>query len=330
MTAYSVSLESECGRWLKKGRSDFGPGLWSRRSRSGSGWGRRCSLTSWNRCLRRGDTRSRSCAFRRRSRRRTPRTTWFTPSISPPWAGPKRPGVIVLHILGADFPLSRYMAARLADRGVAALFVKLPYYGERRPAGPRGGVPSDFCPADIERSVTRCARPFVTCGGLPAGWRLVRISTPSGSGSLESAWEASSPSLVAAVDPGDPRRGLPAGRRRPVVDPLGDARGGARIASNGSNPAARDRPEGLTDPFDPLTYADGLVGKRLLMIAGKVDEVVPPSSTLLLWEAAGRPTIHWCDCGHYSAVGYLLPGIRQTVDFFAPSARSRGRNPKKR
>ena len=53
------------------------------------------------------------------------------------------------------------------------------------------------------------------------------------------------------------------------------------------------------------------------MIAGKVDEVVPPASTLLLWEAAGRPTIHWCDCGHYSAVGYLLPGIRKTVDFFA-------------
>ena len=54
-----------------------------------------------------------------------------------------------------------------------------------------------------------------------------------------------------------------------------------------------------------------------MMIAGKVDEVVPPASTLLLWEAAGRPAIHWCDCGHYSAVGYLLPGIRQTVEFFA-------------
>jgi dipeptidyl aminopeptidase/acylaminoacyl peptidase len=73
----------------------------------------------------------------------------------------------------------------------------------------------------------------------------------------------------------------------------------------------------LTDPFDPLTYADRLTGKRLLLIAGTVDEVVPPSSTLLLWEAAGRPTIHWYDCGHYSAVGYLLPGIRRTVDFFA-------------
>ena len=52
--------------------------------------------------------------------------------FAPVGFGPKRPGVIVLHILGADFPLSRYMAARLADRGVAALFVKLPYYGERR------------------------------------------------------------------------------------------------------------------------------------------------------------------------------------------------------
>src|SRR5690606_19907171 len=40
----------------------------------------------------------------------------------------KHPAAIVLHILGADFALSRYMAARLADQGVAALFVKLPYY----------------------------------------------------------------------------------------------------------------------------------------------------------------------------------------------------------
>ena len=33
----------------------------------------------------------------------------------------------------------------------------------------------------------------------------------------------------------------------------------------------------LTDPFDPLTYASRLKGKRLMMIAGKVDEVVPPA-----------------------------------------------------
>src|SRR4029077_2449214 len=73
--------------------------------------------------------------------------------FAPIGAGPRRPAVIVLHILGADFPLSRYMAARLADRGVAALFVKLPYYGERRPAS--GGRNSQrFLSADIPRTVT--------------------------------------------------------------------------------------------------------------------------------------------------------------------------------
>ena len=73
--------------------------------------------------------------------------------FAPVGFGPDRPAVIVLHILGADFPLSRYMAARLADRGVAALFVKLPYYGERRPPGPQGSS-KKFLSADIERSMT--------------------------------------------------------------------------------------------------------------------------------------------------------------------------------
>ncbi len=50
----------------------------------------------------------------------------------------------MLHILGADFALSRYLAARLADRGVAAMFVKLPYYGERRPAGDKRFLSPDI------------------------------------------------------------------------------------------------------------------------------------------------------------------------------------------
>ena len=48
-------------------------------------------------------------------------------------AGPgKYPGVVVLHILGGDFPLSRLFCRTLAHHGVAALFLKLPYYGPRR------------------------------------------------------------------------------------------------------------------------------------------------------------------------------------------------------
>jgi hypothetical protein len=73
----------------------------------------------------------------------------------------------------------------------------------------------------------------------------------------------------------------------------------------------------LTTPFDPVTYAHRLKGKRVMMMAGNVDEVVPPGSARALWRAAGEPPITWLDCGHYSAAGFLLPAIRRTVDFFA-------------
>ena len=79
----------------------------------------------------------------------------------------------------------------------------------------------------------------------------------------------------------------------------------------------KDDLKALTAPFDPITYADRLKGKRVLMMAGNVDEVVPPSSARALWEAPGEPPIRWFDCGHYSAAGFLLPAIRETVDFFA-------------
>ena len=235
--------------------------------------------------------------------------------FAPVGFGPKRPGVIVLHILGADFPLSRYMAARLADRGVAALFVKLPYYGERRPQG-KGQEGKRFLSADIDRNISAMRqavcdvrRAAVWLGGRPEVDRQrVGISGISLGGIVSS--------LVAAVDPAI-RDGvflLAGGDLSSILwgMPEGAAYRRQWIAS-GRN---RQDLKVMTDPFDPLSYADRLIGKRLLFIAGKVDEVVPPSSTLLLWEAAGRPSIRWYDCGHYSAVGYLLPGIRQTVDFF--------------
>ena len=73
----------------------------------------------------------------------------------------------------------------------------------------------------------------------------------------------------------------------------------------------------LTAPLDPLTYASGLRGKRVLMMAGRVDEVIPPWAASALWEKAGRPPIRWFDCGHYSAAGYLPSAMREAVEFFA-------------
>ena len=51
----------------------------------------------------------------------------------------KHPGVIVLHILGGDFDLSRLFCRNLAQHGISALFLKLPYYGRAGPRGSRCG-----------------------------------------------------------------------------------------------------------------------------------------------------------------------------------------------
>jgi dienelactone hydrolase len=237
--------------------------------------------------------------------------------FNPAGAGRRSPAVVVLHILGSDFPLSRYMAARLADRGVAALFLKLPYYGERRPKAGPGPVPGRFLSADIERTMTSM-RQGVCDVRRGLAWLAARDDVDPGRlGVAGISLGGIVSSIVAAVDP-SVRAGvflLAGGDLSKIVWGMPET-AKFRRAWEASGKTLDDL-KALTDPFDPLTYARRLAGKRLLMIAGKVDEVVPPASTKALWEAAGRPPIRWYDCGHYSAIGYLLPGIRETVDFLA-------------
>ena len=58
-------------------------------------------------------------------------------------------------------------------------------------------------------------------------------------------------------------------------------------------------------------------GALVQAMVTSVRPALPPSTARALWEAAGRPPIRWFDCGHYSAAGYLLPGLREAVDFLA-------------
>jgi dienelactone hydrolase len=230
-----------------------------------------------------------------------------------PRAGGRRPAVVVLHILGADFALSRYLCARLADRGVAALFVKLPYYGERRPAG----ADKRFLSADIERSVNSM-RQGVCDVRRASAWLAGRAEVdPSRLGVTGISLGGIVSSLAAAVDPALTRGAflLAGGDLARVLWEMPEGRKYRTLWVNSGR--TFDDLKALTGPYDPLSYADRLVGKRVLMMAGNVDEVIPPASARALWEAAGRPPIRWFDCGHYSAAGYLLPAVRETVEFFA-------------
>ena len=230
-----------------------------------------------------------------------------------PKASGKRPAVVVLHILGADFALSRYYAARLADRGVAALFVKLPYYGERRGADGE----KRFLSADIDRSVASMGQ-GVCDVRRAAAWLAGRPEVDAGRlGVTGISLGGIVSSIAASVDPTLNRAALllAGGGLGEVLWEMPEA-AKYRLLWVASGRTKADL-IALTSPLDPLTYAEGLRGKRVIMMAGRVDEVIPAKAAEALWEKAGRPTIRWFECGHYSAAGYLLPAIRDAVEFFA-------------
>jgi dienelactone hydrolase len=225
----------------------------------------------------------------------------------------RRPAVIVLHILGADFALSRYLAARLADRGVAALFVKLPYYGERRSPGES----KRFLSTDIDRSIG-AMRQGVCDVRRAAAWLAGRPEIdPERLGITGVSLGGILSAVAAAVDPTLNRAALllAGGDLGRILWEMPEAAKYRALWLDSGKTIADLRK--LTDPFDPLAYAHRLKGKHVMMIAGSVDEVIPPDCTRALWSAAGRPPITWYDCGHYSAIAYLLPAVRATVGFFA-------------
>jgi hypothetical protein len=78
----------------------------------------------------------------------------------------------------------------------------------------------------------------------------------------------------------------------------------------------RDSFRKLIRDVDPITFADRLRGRSVLMICAKEDKTVPPKCTIALWEAAGKPAITWYPCGHYTMARYFTQSLNQAVEFF--------------
>jgi dipeptidyl aminopeptidase/acylaminoacyl peptidase len=69
-------------------------------------------------------------------------------------------------------------------------------------------------------------------------------------------------------------------------------------------------------PVDPLTCAANLKDRKVLMLAARRDEIVPPRMAEALWRATGQQQIVWYDATHYSAALYLVPGLQHVVKLF--------------
>jgi dienelactone hydrolase len=225
----------------------------------------------------------------------------------------KRPAVIVLHILGGDFPLSRLFCNALAQHGVAALFVKLPYYGPRREPG-------------VSRKMVS-PDPRETLEGMTQAMLDIRRAT---------AWLAARPEVddqqlgIFGISLGGITSSLAAGVEPRIQNVCTLLAGGDISQVAWEHRELRDVREkwlatgGTKDqffetllPIDPVTHAAGARGKRILMLNAAEDELIPRACTVSLWKALGEPEIQYYSGGHYSVIRHIITALDRVSNFFA-------------
>jgi dienelactone hydrolase len=228
----------------------------------------------------------------------------------------KRPAVIVLHILGGDFPLSRLFCNALAQRGVAALFVKMPYYGPRREPGvsrkmispdPRETMEGmTQAILDIRRATAwLAARPEVDDQELG----VFGISLGGITSSLAAGVEPRLQNVCTLLAGGDISRvAWEARELRDVRDKW--------LAGGGTKEQFFE----TMLPIDPVTHAAAARGKRILMLNAADDELIPRECTDSLWKAFGEPEIHYYSGGHYTVIRHILSALDRVSAFFAAAS----------
>ncbi|MGE0606182.1 MAG: alpha/beta hydrolase [Pirellulales bacterium] len=237
----------------------------------------------------------------------TVHTEYFRPA-----APGQYPAVIVLHILGGDFELSRLFCRTLAHHDICALFVKLPYYGPRRPAnGPRRMVSTDphqtvagmtQAVLDIRRGRAWLAAQDEIDGeqtgifGISLGGITCALA-----GSAEPRFTKVCP-MLAGGDIG--QVSWTAKELQPIRERW--------LADGGTRESFFE----FLRPIDPATHASNLRGRKCLFLNAKFDEVIPPACTDSLWHAAGEPPIVWYDAGHYTAMRFIFDGLSRVTTFF--------------
>jgi len=230
---------------------------------------------------------------------------------SPRIAG-KRPAVIVLHVLGGDLELSRMFCHALARQDIASLFLIMPWYGPRRdPQLPNrivSGSPTETIAGmtqavlDIRRATNwLAARPEVDTKRVG----LLGISFGGITGALAMAAEPRLTSGCLYLAGGDVGR---IAWDSPEFDHIRP-----RLIEQGYT--QKKLSEEL-QPIDPITYAAELRGRRVLMLNGRHDDIIPPACSESLRAAFGPGEIVWYAGNHYTATWGVLDVMLRAQRFF--------------
>jgi dienelactone hydrolase len=222
------------------------------------------------------------------------------------------PAVVVLDITGGDQTLSRFIARTLAQNRIAGLFVQMAYYGPRRPPGSRLRLLS----TDIPHTMEAVRQTVLDCRDA-AAWLASRPEVDAKRiGIMGTSLGSFIATLTAEMEPRFSRVAILLGggglvdafydhpRARPYVR-IWERLGGSRAQVKAGLAAV-----------DPITKADNLQDRSVLMIAAFRDEIVPPAAAVKLWEAMGEPRLIWYDTTHYGAALYIPAALKPIVAHF--------------
>jgi dienelactone hydrolase len=210
------------------------------------------------------------------------------------------PAVVVLHgwgpFLGAK--MEQKLCRALAERGMAAFFLMLPYHMERHAEGRRSA--QGTISADPQRLV-ESGRQAVVDLRCVLDWLEGRPEVDSQRlGVLGISLGAIAANLAMGVD-----ERLAAGVAIVGGGDLADVMWRSPLAFPWKwkmQRAGITRPmlQEILRPVEPITFADRNRPRRVLMINGYHDVIIPESSTQKLWDALGEPPIIWLNSGHVS------------------------------
>jgi dienelactone hydrolase len=241
----------------------------------------------------------------------TENNTVYAEYYRPRGAGPF-PGVIVLDVTAGDQSLSRSMATHLAAHGIAGLFVQMAYYGPRRPPG----SPLRLLSPDLKQSLAAIRQTVLDLRRAAAWLASRRELDPDRLGIVGTSLGSFIGALTAEMEPRLGRVAVLLGGGG-LVDAYYDDPRGKTVRSLwealGGN---KEKLARLLAPVDPLTCAANLKGHKLLLLAAKRDDIVPPRMAEALWQASGRQQIVWFDSTHYGAVVYIVPAMEHIVRHF--------------
>lgn len=222
------------------------------------------------------------------------------------------PAVIVLDILGGDQSLARSMALFLAQNKIAGLFVQMAYYGPRRPTDQRVRL---LMP-DIQHTTEAIRQSVLDCRVATAWLASRKELSASKLGIVGTSMGSFVGALTAEMEP----------RLIRVALLLG---GGGLVEAYSEHPIAkpylqllekvgfnRQKLQRAIAPIDPITHAENLKDRKLLIIAAARDEVVPPKAAQQLWEASGKQRIIWYNTTHAGAAIYLVSVMHHLLEHF--------------